>query len=363
MTDPPPSQPTPSSDDDPSETPPSEPATLAAHDPRQDRLSRRLKTVPGIFLGALIALPALIVILPLSILFDVVRGKPRCPTGRVTLFGAWYLLWEIFAVTSAGVLFIASGFGALLSTRPFIQAHRWIQVSWANSLLGAMAVLLRMDLQIDNTDAITRGNLLVFSRHASIIDTLLPAHILSTYGKLDLRYVLKQELLWDPALDIVGNRIPNHFVDRSGNDTPAELRAIGALAAGMDDRECFTIFPEGSRFTVAKRERAIERLEATRPDLAERTKNELTHTMPPRTGGPLAILESAPDSDVMFIAHTGLEGLAGVKDLWRSVPFRAPVRVTMWRVPRADVPLDEAGRIRWMFDEWAKVDSWVGANQ
>ncbi len=319
--------------------------------------------MPAVFVAALVLIPSLIVIVPITIIFDIVRGKPRCPTTRVALFGGWYLTWEVFAVSMSGVFFVASGFGALIRTRPFVQAYRWLQVSWANSLLGAMKVLLRMDLQIENTDAIVGGNLVVFSRHASIIDTLIPAHILSTFGNLDLRYVLKQELLNDPAMDIVGNRIPNHFVDRSGHDTPAELAAIGRLASGMDDRECFTIFPEGSRFTVEKRTRAIERLEATRPDLAERTRNELTHTMPPRTGGPLAILESAPDSDVLFIAHTGLEGLAGVTDLWRSVPFRSPVRVTMWRVDRADIPSDEAGRIRWLFDEWANVDSWVAANQ
>ena len=31
---------------------------------------------------------------------------------------------------------------------------------------------------------------------------------------LRLRYVLKRELLWDPCLDIVGQRVPNIFVDR-----------------------------------------------------------------------------------------------------------------------------------------------------
>ncbi len=331
---------------------------VAANSFRDTPLGRRSVSVPIVFVAALVLIPGSIVILPLAALFDVLRGRIRLPTVRVLLFGLVYLAWEVIAVTSAVALWVASGFGRLLGRRAFIQVHRRIQVSWANSLIGAMRRFLRLNLVIDGAECLAPGPVVVFCRHASIIDTLLPAHVLSTAGGLDLRYVLKHELLWDPALDIVGNRIPNHFVDRSGQNTRAELDKIGALASGMDANESFTIFPEGSRYTESKRARAIEKLRETDPELAVRAES-LERTMPPRVGGVLTILAATPDTDVVIIAHTGLEGLAGVLDLWRVVPFRRPVQVTMWRVPRSQIPADDAGRIDWIYSEWARVDRWI----
>jgi 1-acyl-sn-glycerol-3-phosphate acyltransferase len=122
----------------------------------------------------------------------------------------------------------------------------------------------------------------------------------------------------------------------------------------------FVIFPEGSRFTPAKRERAIEKLSESNPEVAERAR-KLVRTMPPRTGGPIAALEQAPPhADIAFLAHTGLEGLAGPKELWKAVPFRHPVKVGVWRVARSEVPSDPDEQLAWLYERWAEVDTWVG---
>ena len=44
------------------------------------------------------------------------------------------------------------------------------------------------------------------------------------------RYVLKDDLLIDPCLDIVGNRLPNHFLDRFPHDGAVELGLLEAMA-------------------------------------------------------------------------------------------------------------------------------------
>jgi 1-acyl-sn-glycerol-3-phosphate acyltransferase len=329
---------------------------------RDTKILRRLVTIPVIVLAFFIIIPAMVLIAPLSVIFDLVRGRPRLPTIRVALFGCFYLVWDVIASISAVVLWVASGFGLLLGTRAFIQTHRRIQVSWANSLIGAMRVLIGLRLEIEGADCVASGGpVVVFCRHASIVDTLLPAHILSTYGGLDLRYVLKHELLWDPALDLVGNRIPNHFVDRSGTDTAAELARIGKLASGMDDNESFTIFPEGSRYTEAKRARALEKLAESSPQLLERAQ-ALTRTMPPRPGGVLTVLSAAEGADVVIIAHTGLEGLNGPVDLWKAAPIRHPVRIKVWRIPASEVPAGDAERMDWIFAVWADVNDWIVAH-
>jgi len=327
---------------------------------RETPLGRRLITVPAILATAVVAVFAVLPLLLVAVVFDLLRGKPRMPTPRVILFGVVYLGWEVFGVTSGAVLWVLSGFGTQLHRSLFVRIHRWLQVSWANSLLGALKTFMGLRLQVEGTECIAPGPVIVFSRHASMVDTILPAHLLTAFGHLDLRYVLKHELLWDPAIDIIANRIPNHFVDRSGRDTATELREIGDLAAGMGPDESFTIFPEGSRFTPAKREKAIARLEESDPETARRAK-ALTHTMPPRSGGVLTVLSAAPEADVLIVAHTGLEGLAGPKDMWKAAPFRKPVQVQLWRVPRSEIPTDDAGRMDWIFGEWAKVDAWVTA--
>ena len=321
-------------------------------------MSRRIKTVPAVIFGGALYYLLLIPGLVVGSLFDLVRGRVRLPTPRIMLFGAYYLGWEWYALTTALVLWIATAFGRYTHRPWSIAMHRRLQVGWANGLLQAMHNLLHLRLEIDGADCVAPGPVIVFCRHASMIDTLLPAHILSDHGGLALRYVLKHELLMDPMLDIIGNRIPNHFVDRSGHNTRSELDAIAALAAGTGPDESFTIFPEGSRFTPEKREKAIAKLETIDPDLARRAK-ELEHTMPPRPGGPLAILAATPGVDVVFVAHTGLEGLNGLRDAWGTVPFRDPVQVTCWRVAAQDIPASEADRVDWLFGEWSKVDRWI----
>ena len=331
-------------------------------DRRDQRLRRRIRTVPVIYVAGAIYLVLVIPLCVIGAIFDVVRGRPRLPSPRVVLFGAYYLGWEWYAVTASGLMFVATGFGRLMSRPWAMNVHRAMQVSWANGLIGAMVRFLGMRLEIGGDQCVSPGPVIVFCRHTSMIDTLLPAHVLSERGGLQLRYVLKHELLSDPALDIVGNRIPNHFVDRSGHNTRAELEAIATLAAGTGPGESFTIFPEGSRFTPEKRARAIERLDDTDPELAARARR-LVHTMPPRPGGPLAILRATPGVDVVFMAHTGLEGLSGVADVWRIVPFRWPVQLTCWRIPAGEIPESDEDRVDWLFHQWQRVDDWIGAHQ
>ncbi|HKY13391.1 MAG TPA: 1-acyl-sn-glycerol-3-phosphate acyltransferase, partial [Microthrixaceae bacterium] len=201
------------------------------------------------------------------------------------------------------------------------------------------------------------GPVVCLERHASIVDTLIPIKVFAEHD-MSCRYVMKDELLWDPAIDLIGGRLPNYFVDRSGRNTPAEVERIRSLAAGTRPDQAFVIFPEGSRFTPEKRARAVEKLRESNPELGA-LADKLTQTMPPRAGGSLASLGGAPEADVVILAHTGLEGLAGLKDLIRSVPFRRPVEVECWRIPRAEIPTGDPEMLEWLFETWAEVDAWV----
>ena len=88
----------------------------------------------------------------------------------------------------------------------------WRAVPGAQRIFG-------ITIEVEGTDELRDGPIIVFLRHSSVADTLLPAVFIANPNGLKLRYVLKHELLWDPCLDIVGNRLPNSFVRRGSGDS------------------------------------------------------------------------------------------------------------------------------------------------
>lgn len=323
---------------------------------RDSRLKRRLITVPAVIVGFAALLPALIVLVPVAALVDLVLRR-RFATVRLLAFATCYLAWELVSVAAAFALWVMSGFGLLLERRWMQRAHRRLQARWVDSLLHMAESLLGLHIEVDGAEVLHDGPLVVLCRHASMVDTLIPAHLLTHRG-FNLRYVLKRELLWDPALDIIGYRIPNHFLDRGTADTPSELAALERLSTEAGSDEAVVIFPEGSRWTPQKREAAQRRIEASDPDLAARLADQ-RHTLPPRPNGTLAVLAGSPHADVVTLAHTGLEGLTGPLEALRLLPFRHPIQVSLWRTDRAELPTEHAAQAAWLTDEWARVDEWV----
>ena len=81
--------------------------------------------------------------------------------------------------------------------------------------------------------------------------------------------------------------------------------------------------------------------------------------MAPKPGGVLAALTNADDADVVFVAHTGVEHMATVLDVWRELPMDTAIEMRWWLVPAADVPSDREARIDWLFDWWKQIDDWI----
>lgn len=207
------------------------------------------------------------------------------------------------------------------------------------------------------TDADRRAPLLVFSRHAGPGDSFL-----LVYALLQLRFrpriVLRDILQWAPVLDTALNRVPSFFV--SGGAPPGTGRAaIAELAAGMSPGDALVLFPEGRNFTPQRRRHSITRLEELGDhDAAERAR-EMRHVLTPRPGGALAAMEMAPDAEVVFVAHTGLEDLTSAVDIWRGVPMDSSIRVKLWRVPAPEVPTHPVESAGWLLGWWRRIDRWI----
>lgn len=316
--------------------------------PETRALTRRLLSIPALVLAAAAVAAGFPLLLPLALVIDAVRGHALASRGVV--MAAIYLACEVAGLAASLALWLAR---PLMSRERWLERHYALQHWWASSLLAAARSLFSLQVEIEG-DADLSGPVVVFIRHASIVDTLLPAALLTGPGGLRLRYVLKRELLADPCLDVVGNRLPNVFVRRGAGDP--EVERVAALARGLGAGEGVLIYPEGTRFTPAKRARALDRLAGT--DVAARAA-ALGHVLPPRPGGPLALLEAAPDADALFVAHVGLDGLATLADVWRGDLVGSRVRVALWRVDREQIPNDANARLDWLWSEWARMDAWV----
>jgi 1-acyl-sn-glycerol-3-phosphate acyltransferase len=288
--------------------------------------------------------------LPLGVVVGAVRRRSFILL-RLLIFAWFYFGFELFALALVASLF---------ATRPDGEARREIlyrlQAWWAGVNLKLAQKLLRLNIVIDGAEHAVPGPVILLIRHASILDTLLPCVYIQGPFHFRVRYILKQELLFDPCIDVVGNALPNYFVDRVG-DTPRELEGVRSLVANLGT-DGVLIFPEGTRFSRQKRREALQKLDAQGSELRSAAQT-LTHVLPPKPGGVLTLLDALPHVDCVFFAHTGLETFARIKDLLSGAVVGSTVRGRLWRVPAADIPTDRAGRLRWLYEQWGKVNAFV----
>ena len=123
------------------------------------------------------------------------------------------------------------------------------------------------------------------------------------------------------------------------------------------------IFPEGGNFTPRRRLRAIARLRSLGLERMALRAERMRHVLAPQPGGMLAALDAAPDAGVIFVAHTGLDRMLTVADVWRELPMDKRIVMRFWSVPPEEVPAGRQERIDWLFDWWARIDAWIAANR
>jgi 1-acyl-sn-glycerol-3-phosphate acyltransferase len=330
-------------------------------EPRARIVRRRLVTVPRAFLLFTLLTLFAPVVATAAVVVDLARWigrrRPWMAT-RLLAFGWVFLAVQVWGLLWLFASWVRAGFGT--DRRRLVEAAWPVQAWWARTLFRAVRRLFRLRLEVEGLEVARPGPVVAMFRHASIIDNLLPAVLLTDQLGLQLRWIIKRELLSYPDLDVAGKRLPNYFVDRNSDDPRGELRSIAALGENLDENEGVLIYPEGTRFTAGRRARALERLAATRPDLLERA-SALRHVLPPRLGGVLTLLGSG--HDVLLCAHEGLGGFARLNDLWSGAIVGTVVRVRFWRFAAADIPSARVERVTWMYDRWRQIDDWIEASR
>jgi 1-acyl-sn-glycerol-3-phosphate acyltransferase len=320
-------------------------------------LGRRIVAIPAYLLAASLWLGAAPLWIPIAALVDAV-GRRRWLALRSGLMLAVYLVCEVLGLAVSAGLWLFRAIGRIDDER-WQDVHFRLEAWWGATLFRAMVAIFGLRIEVEGDADLGRGPYLLLLRHASTADTLLASALISRPHGLRLRYVLKRELLWDPCLNVVGNRIPNVFVDRSADDSEGEVRRIAALARGLGPRDGVLIYPEGTRFTEEKRRRVLEGFHRRGEAKLLEYSRSLSAVLPPRPGGTLGLLEEAPEADVVIGAHSGLEGAASLASIWKGELLHRTIRVRFRRIARQHVPVAHEARVAWLREEWERLDAWI----
>jgi 1-acyl-sn-glycerol-3-phosphate acyltransferase len=289
---------------------------------------------------------------------------------RLLWFALVWLVLESAALVACLGLWITSGFGGQLRSEPYQRRHYAIMRWFLDVIFQVATNVFRLRVEVQEPE-LTRAEraarltrpVIVLSRHAGPGDSfLLVHHLLADYHRRP-RVVLKAVLQLDPGVDVMMNRVPHAFVNARHAGEGRVIKEIERLASDLGPTGALVIFPEGGNFTPRRRLRAIERLERNRLTEQAARARAMEHLLAPRTGGALAAIAAAPTADVIFVAHTGLEDLVTVGDIWRSLPMEQVLKARWWRVPAAEVPSGRAAQVRWLYDWWARIDAWIAENR
>jgi 1-acyl-sn-glycerol-3-phosphate acyltransferase len=284
------------------------------------------------------------------------RRKPWMAV-RLVAMAWWFLLGELRGLTVLFGLWLRALGRDTRGRR--VGVYR-LRQRWAAWHLGGVNRLFALRYEIDGLDAVAPGPVVILMRHASIIDNTLPDALVGRAHDLGLRFVLKRELRMLATIDIGGGWVPTAFVARGSGDTDRELKLLRDLAIDLEPGEGILIYPEGTRYTAKKLARAQEIIRERQPEVAP-LADQLHHTLPPRLGGPLALLEAARGTDVVFCGTVGFDGFEYISDIWAGGLVGTTIKVRFWRYGAAEVPSGRDELTRWLYARWQVLDDWVSA--
>ena len=170
---------------------------------------------------------------------------------------------------------------------------------------------------------------------------------------------MKASLQFDPIVDVMGNRLPNVFVQHRETGEKIFTELIERLARGLGTDGALVIFPEGANWTPSRWRRGIRRLELAgdrgpgRPGPGDAQRAAATagrgaggHRRPPRRGRDLRGARRAGDH-LVHQRHLG------------RFPVDQVIKARWWRVPFDQVPRTAAyeAQVQWLYDWWERIDT------
>lgn len=316
--------------------------------------SRRMVTVPLFFSACALGYAVAPFAIPGFMVYDTIRRNRQALT-RTYLMLLVYLSCQVIGVTAAGWLWLRYRG----DRETYIDKNYALEFWWGRTQFNLGRKLYALRVLVEGDDAIPPGPFILLIRHVSTFDNLIPVVLVSDRHGTRLRWVLNRPLLRDPCIDIVGNRLPNCFVQGGTKNSAKEIARVGKLGVNLGPGEGVSLYPEGALFSPSKRRRILEKMREEGELLALADAAGLRSVLPPRLGGFKALLEASDDADIVFCAHAGLEGTAYRSYIAQGSLVGSTLRVKFWRVPRAELPENPHDWARWLNTRWAELDEWV----
>lgn len=305
----------------------------------------------GVSMMAVCLLASLPLWVPLLVLVDIVRWKLRLPLVRFAVFGLLWAWLETLGLCAAGVLWL---FGQSRNQ----AANYALQKLWTRGIVGALSLSVGLRIDVHGADQLSDGPFIALCRHASLADSVMSAWVFAVRSRLRPRYVLKKELKLDPCLDIVGQRLPNYFLNRGSSNVASELQGIENMANGLGSHDVAVIFPEGTRANDEKRNRILLQIRERSTERAQRLEN-LRYLMAPKTAGVSALLSAVPNAKIITMWHAGFDGMDTFRGIVKHLAKSAVrVQVTITEHQRATVATGEAF-VAWLDEQWLAMDAAV----
>jgi len=325
------------------------------------KLIRRLVIAPFVVAAELL----LIFVSPALLLVAVVTSP---------LFGGWRPLRmtlivlaftgrHLGATLACFGLWLGGAFGRRVPSGSTLRAYHAVMRWFVAGVYRAIVKLARVEVSFSESDAAEQllstpsRPVIVLSRHAGEGDTLLVIHELLRQCRSP-RVVMHERLRLDPLIDVLGDRLPNRFVDPRGGDTEVD---IAAMAGELGETAALVIFPEGGNFSAERRLRGIERLDRAGHAEEAGWAREMQHLSAPRPGGALAAIDAAPSAEVVVMGHVGFP--TGLREVWHLLPEPQAIEVRLWHEARRAIPADRDDQIDWLFGWWRTLDAWVGERE
>lgn len=327
---------------------------VVAHLPRP--AVRRPLSIAVVSLAGILTTVLTPVVAPVLFVVDLVTGHQRGRRVRVWLLVVATIWCEWFGVVRAGLLWVTH-LGGRRDPDAYTAANYRLEFWWCARHLANLGRFAGVTVDMPDPSPLAGPRSIIISRHSSHIDAIVPLIVLGRVGRLP-RYTLKEDLKWAPAMDLVGDRTPNVWINRAPALGSPMFDEIERLAETMPDDASAVIFPEGTFRTPQRHARAIERLGRTRPDLARRA-DTLRYVLPPRPAGTQALLRGAPDADLVVLANVGTEHRSSIAEIIDTITEPHPIVVHGTRYERSTVPDDPDAFAEWLIDRWLEMDDWI----
>lgn len=312
---------------------------------------RRIISVPAVLIVATLLWSSLPLWLPILWITDKITGRSYW---RALFFLTWFTLMDAVGLL---LLFLSWLTLPIVGQAGLQRQTLAIQRLWAAGVWQGAVIAFRASIKVSGADAILPMPAVILPRHTSLADTMLAQLVIQKPYKTLLRYVLKQELLWEPCLDIAGNRLPNVFVKRNSGHVEHELGQISQGVSDLGRDEGVLIYPEGTRFNpklAANIKRKMEGKIDPHGPIAT-----LENVLPAKQAGLFTILDSVADLDVVFMAHVGFDSFRNLSDLSNGTALDTVCKIHCWRVAASDIPSEPEARSEWLAMEWKKMDEMV----